>query len=174
MYTGGGLFGSDEGLTLFNYIIGLIKNEWHPDWSMKEERQYRDDLMEFLRKHLDKTHTVKPEESRALADIGIDRRIGIELKLNLNKGTDVDRLIGQLQRYLKDYDYILVVLLGKTDRGIESEIIQRVGELERSLGQSNMFPNMFGKRKLIRVIPKSPDESEVKERKNERQDNFFG
>ena len=56
------------------------------------------------------------DKGRHLADIGIGNRVGIELKKDLHKKSEVDRLIGQLTTFLSDYKYgVIVVTCGETD-----------------------------------------------------------
>ena len=47
-----------------------------------------------------RTHPVKKESGRHLADIGIDEDIGVELKLNLRSKAQMDRLEGQASKWL--------------------------------------------------------------------------
>ena len=82
-------------------------------------------LINFLRKELNKqdllwfqkTHLIQKETGRHLADIGIDKSVGIELKLNLSKLSEADRLIQQVRRFLEEYEEgVIVVLCGRSDR----------------------------------------------------------
>ncbi len=143
---------------LAQYIYGFIKNEWEPNWNLNIETAYRDDLIGFLNKKLNENHLIKKEEGRGLADIGIDKKIGVELKLNLSSKKEVDRLIGQVERYLDDYDDVLVVLLGKTS----SEIVRDVNfQIEKMKKQYIKPDPLMGnlrpvQTKQIYLIVKSP------------------
>lgn len=68
-------------------------------------------------KVLDERHRIRVESGRYLADVGIDEKIGIELKRNLRSQSQLDRLIGQIIRFMRSYDYITVVLWGRGRRG---------------------------------------------------------
>lgn len=111
------LFGS-----LFDDVLEIVK-DWKPKGKYTSESGYRDDLMAYLRKKLNepepfsfgltKKHVIRKESGRHLADIGVDRKVGIELKMNLTKKTQRNRLVGQLTDYMKDYKGIIVVLCGE-------------------------------------------------------------
>ena len=127
-----GIFGSP----LFDDVLSIVKN-WKPRKKYSNEAGYRDDLMEYIRKKLNEQqsmfglgptekHIIRKEDSRSLADIGIDRKIGIELKLNLTKKSQRNRLIGQINDYIKDYEYIIVVLCGKTNESEYEELCDDV------------------------------------------------
>jgi hypothetical protein len=59
----------------------------------------------------------RKEDGRHLCDIAVGKRdVGIELKHNLGKTTQIDRLIGQLSRFKEHYDDLVVVLVGHTDK----------------------------------------------------------
>ncbi len=147
-------FGLSNQPSLAEYIYNLIKNEWEPDWSLSEETAYRDDLIEFLDKKLNKAHLIRKEDGRHLADIGIDKKIGIELKLNLSSKKEVDRLIGQVQGYLDDYDAILIALLGKTS----PETIRDINFRLKKFQPDPLFGNLIrpAQAKQIYLIVKSP------------------
>ncbi|MGC9108540.1 MAG: hypothetical protein ACP5IE_10195 [Infirmifilum sp.] len=149
-------FGLSNQPSLSQYIYNLIKNEWEPDWSLSEEAAYRDDLIEFLDKKLNKAHLITKEDGRHLADIGIDEKIGIELKLNLSGKKEVDRLIGQVQGYLDDYNAILIVLLGKTSPETVRNVNFRLKKLY--VQPDPLFGNLFrpAQAKQIYLIVKSP------------------
>ncbi len=126
---------------LYNNTISLIK-EWVPK-QHKGELMYRDELLNLLRKKLNQGSSlftlaqsniiVKKEDGRGLCDIAIEREVGIELKLNLNSKSKVDRLYGQIDEYLKNYKYIIVVLLGKTS----TEALEYLKEKVRKINEEN-------------------------------------
>jgi hypothetical protein len=110
----------------FDVVVQAVK-EWTPKRDYATEGKYRDDLLRFLRERLkpsesvgeyilgsgsSELHIIKKEAGRHLADIGIDDKIGIELKLNLKRQREIDRLVGQVTRFLNEYSHILVVLCG--------------------------------------------------------------
>ncbi|MDG7035780.1 MAG: hypothetical protein JRN37_09925 [Nitrososphaerota archaeon] len=164
---------------MFESVANLIENAWQPKWDLQEERQYRDDLMSFLNNHLKKTHTIKPEDGRALADIGIDDEIAIELKLNLKGKSKVDRLLGQVVRYLKgkkSYDGVIIVLLDKENspdvinmnvRDIR-KYVQELMPYEKPDPILGSFRKVQSKK--IKIITKSPGQV-TKSRTNNNYDN---
>ncbi len=111
--------------TLFEDSVGLIK-KWRPKSGCSKETEYRNDLLEYLRDGLNSSSpftignvrrvSVVPEHGRGLCDIGVDRKVGIELKNNLSGKSKVDRLIGQVNGYKREYEDIVIVLVGETDK----------------------------------------------------------
>ena len=52
-----------------------------------------------------------------MADIGIDQKVGIEVKYNLSKVSESDRAAGQVIRHMKNYMYgVIIVCCGKTSQ----------------------------------------------------------
>ena len=106
--------------TLFNDVVKAV-DKWSPK-GCTSEAQYRDDLMAYLRKNLAKEDlfgnkenvSIRKESGRHLADIGINNKVGVELKYNLDMKAKVDRLFGQIDDYLKGYESVVIVLCGKT------------------------------------------------------------
>lgn len=151
---------------MFEYVKDKIEHEWQPDWNMKEERQYRDDLLTFLDKRLKKTHQIGSEDGRGLADIGIDGEIGIELKLDLYSKSEIDRLTGQVVRYLKGrkgYDGIIIVLLGKVSPTVVRDVRYNMREVAKSHEEPDPILGSFRKvqSKKIALIAKSPSKAQV-------------
>ena len=121
---------------LFEDTIRII-NQWIPSKMYSTESKYRDELIQFIRDEFSKRRndfsfvpprkiSVRKETGREFSDIAINRgRIGIELKKDLKQKKDVDRLTGQIVGYKKEYEDILVVLVGKTDR----EALERCKEM---------------------------------------------
>ena len=108
---------------IFDKVYSLIQS-WQPKKEYPTEEGYRDDLLQFLRENLNRSdwlgishrYSIQKESGRCLADIGIDRRVGIELKRNLKSKAEADRLIGQVKGYLKEYEEgVIIVLCGRTD-----------------------------------------------------------
>ena len=136
----------------FDNVYMSIKR-WTPKYNYENESGYRDDLINFLRTDLNRSswlgstsHIIRKESGRHLADIDIDRKIGIELKLNLKKKSQADRLIGQVKGFLKDYDGVLIVLCGETDPDQLAYLNDLLSEYSR--------PLLF-QEKLVKVINKS-------------------
>ena len=166
------MFNFNNQPSLFDYLIDKIENEWQPDWSMKEEREFRDDLIRFLNRKLSRSHIIRPEDGRGLADIGIDRKIGIELKLNLHSKSQIDRLIGQMQEYLQDYDEVIVLLLGRVSPTVVREVEHRISQLvEREEEANPLFGNLFESRtKTVKVIVKWPGKPKAKKPRSDNKE----
>ena len=108
-------------------------SDWNPKAEYPTETKYRDDLLEYLRESLNSGitgystaiwglehsgfHCIKKEAGRSLADIGIDNEIGIELKRNLRRKTQINRLVGQIVDYfVYGYSCVIIVLCGYADQ----------------------------------------------------------
>ena len=126
----------------FSRVLNIIE-DWMPKKKYRREAAYRDDLMAFIRKELkrgsiwgpSKKHRIRKETGRHLADIGIDGKIGIELKYNLNSKAKVDRLFGQVDDYLRGYDEMIIVLCGKTSE----DSLDYLEEKIRNMPSRDMF-----------------------------------
>jgi len=112
------------GPNLIDVVYSLIERYWEPRKEYSREEEYRDDLLEFLRINLNRSnwlgasqyHSIQKESGRHLADIGIDRKVGIELKRNLKTKAEADRLVGQVKGYLREYyEGVIIVLCGSVD-----------------------------------------------------------
>lgn len=120
---------------IFNRIIRIVE-DWEPQEEYSNEDGYRNDLLKYLREELNlpspfgsnEHHKIRKESGRALADIAVDEEVGIELKKDLARQAHVDRLVGQLRRYKKDYDNIIVVLVGETGEEAMDELRDAVNE----------------------------------------------
>jgi len=137
-------------------VLRIIE-EWRPKKDYRNESGYRDDLMAFIRKELKresiwgppKKHRIRKESGRHLADIGIDEKIGIELKRNLSSQSSLDRLIGQIRRFMRSYNYIIVVLCGKTSEEILDDL--RV-EFKEHSARGSVWG---GPKTIIEIVKKS-------------------
>lgn len=129
--------------------------------------KYCDELAEFIREKLRKRqqnvpfgipeeHYVKREGGRSRADIEIDGRIGIELKVDLKGKTEMNRLMGQLSDYEDEYKCIIVVLCGEVREDTADELRYK---LKKRYGATGMPAFGFGPQKprveIVRVKEKS-------------------
>lgn len=129
----------DTTLDLYERTLSCI-DDWEPEKEYSRETDYRDDLINYLRDNLTKRTAVLnisgeaeervkiiPESGRGLCDIGIEKEVGIELKRNLNSTSRVDRLMGQLQRFLGEYSTgVIVLLVGKTGGKAYEQVLDGV------------------------------------------------
>lgn len=128
-----------------NYTdIAEIIEVWTPKGST--EKKLRDDLTKYIRKELkeraksfwrqfleDTDFVIMNEAGRARADIEINRNIGIEIKLSLKGKTEIDRLCGQVGKYMESYEHVFVVLCGDVSDQNFEETRRRLNKLCVSL-----------------------------------------
>ena len=161
--------------SLFDTILQTI-NDWNPQAEYSTESKYRDDLLVILRKKLNRSgsgafsspiwgfdssgqHFIKKEAGRSLADIGIDDEIGIELKLNLKRKSQINRLVGQVVDYLRGYSYVIIVLCGHTEQDAVDVLKHNLKRIVRSSSSP------FGQEKLIRIVSKDMPQKPRKTKK---------
>lgn len=120
------------GDNLFNAVRNVIE-DWKPEEAYTNENKYRDDLLSFLRENSTRASITK-ESGRGLCDIAVDRRIGIELKKDLRKKAQIDRLIGQITEYKRDYEEIIVVLVGESYEDAIENLKDRLRDMNKNVG----------------------------------------
>jgi hypothetical protein len=124
------------GSDLFDEVLQLVKT-WEPKKRYRDHRGYRDDLLEFLREKLNAPRPyllvprgrveVQKETGRGFCDIAVAKSVGIELKKDFTSKSEVDRLVGQLDKYRSEYPSgLIVVLVGNTDRNCYEDVMARV------------------------------------------------
>ena len=104
----------------FFLTVGSVTKEigsWRPR-NCVTELQYRNNLYVKLEDAFRTPPTKEYGHGRARADIAFEKRIAIELKLDLNSTSKYQRLIGQLDDYSKAFGATIVVLVGDTERGL--------------------------------------------------------
>ncbi len=142
----------------FDVVCSLIE-EWTPKKRYKKEEGYRDDLYEFLRRELKsreqnifgfgaEKYTIQKEAGRHLADIAVNEKIGIELKVNFKKQSQKDRLVGQIKRFLRSYSSVIVVLCGEVDEGKVDELCNDFKDYQPSFG-------ILQPEKIVKIICKT-------------------
>jgi hypothetical protein len=148
------MFGS-----LFDEAVSIIE-EWKPKQNYPNENQYRDDLMRYLRQKLNDSNMMNigfrgkfkivSEAGRHLCDIAINDSIGIELKLDLRKLAEVDRLYGQIGRYSGQYDGLIIVLVGRTSEEIIDDLRDRISKIN-----SGSLPGLTDSVDIELIVKKS-------------------
>tara|TARA_B100000886_G_scaffold66812_1_gene41956 strand:- start:784 stop:1281 length:498 start_codon:yes stop_codon:yes gene_type:complete len=125
------------------FIIKILKN-WKPR-GCKSEKQYETKLMSKFKKEFDDLKSEEHKGSRLVLkgqgdgrniyDIVIDDKYFIELKYNLDSTGKMDRLIGQLDRYLKkiNSEDFFLILCGKTEDNLLDRIKEKCEELSINL-----------------------------------------
>ena len=162
--------------SLFEDVVSAVE-EWQPRKRYQKEIAYSNDLRDFLINRLNSSTgffgpservIVKRESGRNLCDIAVNDKIGIELKRNLDKLSKVDRLAGQLGRFKKDYNAIIIVLVGNTKPNASEDLYGRINELKHG----NEI-GMFGGGTRFKIIKKGVKASK-KEESNRRGLSIFG
>lgn len=120
-------------LDLFATILKLV-GEWKPQRkSGWQEKQYRKNLLEFLKGKRDPNNSpVRIDEGQRSGDIfvkGYKQTVGIELKLDLKDPKEANRLKGQLDDLKKDCSGVIVLLLGKTVENRYEDVREKINEL---------------------------------------------
>lgn len=105
---------------LFDDVVRAIQ-KWVPEKHYRSEKGYQNDLSQYLRNAMKQPQgllsqsadvTVHKESGREVCDVVVNRTVGIELKYNLKRKSDVDRLVGQVTGYKKEYDGVIIALVG--------------------------------------------------------------
>jgi len=143
---------------------------WKPKF-YPNEKGYQDDLFHHLRANLkndsffgSSKYSVRLEDGRGLCDIAVERAVGIELKHNLNKKAKVDRLLGQVGRYMQDYsEGVLIVVTGEPS-------IKTIEDLEYELRSVNTGDSFGLSQKNIKVIDKTGLQPKAKSAKPKAKD----
>lgn len=156
---------------LYSQVVRVIET-WEPS-KYNSEKKYQEKLVKYLRDRLNRTPsfsfgssskiTVKKEDGRGLCDVVVDRDIGIELKRNLKTKSQIDRLFGQIDDYIKDYRDVLVVLVGKTDPDALDQLRDKIRSIQ---------PSGFGMQNQTSV--KIIDKGNAKKESNLRRTGLFG
>jgi len=107
----------------FLTVDGVLSEiaSWRPRNCVRE-LDYRNSLYKKLEDAFRTPPTKEYGHARARADIAFDKKIAIELKLDLNTPPKLQRLVGQLDDYSDAFGSTIVVLVGSTDRGLYEDV----------------------------------------------------
>jgi len=162
---------------MFDDVINIIE-DWKPNEDYPNENNYRDDLMKFLRNELNKPNslalgqperiTIKKDAGRGYCDIVVDNRIGIELKKDLRRKKDVDRLSGQLLDYKKEYEDIIIVLVGETNDEWLDKLYDKIDDIKGEQGIGLMSQNP-----RIEVIDKGFKDNDEDDKCNSEKEGYW-
>lgn len=116
---------------LSNEVVQYIE-EWIPERKYRTEKKFQNDLQDYLDQRLNESEgtgmgvglgggggenvPVRKEYGQSNADVAVDDEIGIELKRDLTN-SNVDRLVGQIRKYRKEFPVVIVVACGIEDIG---------------------------------------------------------
>lgn len=107
-------------------VISKVVNQWKPP-RLKSEISYRNDLLAALREVLPADAQLEKEYRHRGTTMDIwlkwqgvlqSDELAFELKVNLKKKTEFDRLVGQIEGLDPRRNKVLVVLIGDTDRDL--------------------------------------------------------
>jgi hypothetical protein len=110
--------------------VGAVIQEiesWRPR-CCNTEIEYRNSLFEKLEDAFRIAPTKEYGHGRIRADIAFERKLAIELKLDLNTMGKLQRLKGQLDDYAKAFDGTIVVLVGDTERNLVEDLKKKARE----------------------------------------------
>ncbi len=108
------MFG-DDSEQLFKGLIEMI-GEWKPK-TYSDEGQYKQALYLHLKDlqekgRIKKERTIRTEAGESRADLRVSNVV-IELKKKLDTKSHRDRAENQIRLMLKEFDYVIVVIVGK-------------------------------------------------------------
>lgn len=111
--------------SLFDRTLMQVQH-WSPRSEYPREPGYSDDLWKFLTSRIrDAEITRDDKNDKKGLDIGIRQRtmygnhsVGIELKRNMKKTEEQNRLIGQLDTKGRQYGGIIIVLVGESSNNM--------------------------------------------------------
>ena len=108
-------------------VTRLVKS-WKPR-KCTTEKHFQKSLDSYLAEELpDLKIVMESGSSRIRADIEIEKDVIIELKVDLNTTAKLQRLLGQIQLYKKEFDGrdIILVLAGKADRNMFEDLEEAI------------------------------------------------
>lgn len=112
--------------------VGAISSaidEWSPK-GCRTEKDFEKDLYAFLHDTLPGIQVTKQHSrGRFAADIVVGERVIVEMKLNLDSTSKLQRLFGQLDLYAKWEGRVVVLLLGETEPNLRKELKARLAEM---------------------------------------------
>ena len=121
-------------------LVNVLK-DWRP-MTLKTELEYRDALFNYLREALPEDSRVEKEyrHSGTTSDLYVfykgiigTAEVFFELKRNLRKKVEFDRLVGQIEGLDPGQHYVFVVLIGELDASLVARLKERYADfLERS------------------------------------------
>ncbi|MBE3139588.1 MAG: hypothetical protein IMZ53_03290 [Thermoplasmata archaeon] len=97
---------------------------WSPG-KCESEKDCENSLYNFLHAHFDDVQITKEYGvGRTRADINVGDKVLIEIKKDLQTKAQKDRLIGQLEDYMKWTGATIILLTGETDPNLKKELDQ--------------------------------------------------
>lgn len=87
-------------------------NEWQPTDCMTEKDYEKSLFIELQRKFKDKKIISQYGSGKQRVDIVVQDKIPVELKKDLKTNAVLQRTIGQIEQYLKNWECLVLVLCG--------------------------------------------------------------
>jgi hypothetical protein len=118
-------------MSAFENVVRLIK-EWQPE-ALPRELRYRDSLAAFLRERL-KGAQIEKEYRHVGTTIDIyvkqsgflgSSEVFVELKRNLLRKTELDRLVGQVESLQPGKNAVIILICGETDPALVARLRQK-------------------------------------------------
>lgn len=91
-------------------VVDQLK-AWEPETRFRKEKTFQASMAEYLSHALASTDYQVQTEGRLQIDICVGNQVGIELKHSPNADS-VDRLNGQIDRYISGFDTVIVAVFG--------------------------------------------------------------
>jgi len=146
---------------LFEGLIKLIE-EWNPK-KYSNEKEYQQALYKYLKDlqengKIKKERTIRTEAGETRADLRVSNVV-IELKKKLDTKPHRDRAENQIRLMLKEFDYVIVVIVGN-DHNREA-----IDIFKHHLKDFNKENNFMSSEKKIKVIEISKNKSKKIDKK---------
>jgi len=127
----------------FGTVLEVIK-AWRPT-NCKTENDFEKSLLKELRNKL-KNQKSQPQygSGRQRVDIVVQKKVPIEIKMNLKSTAALQRTIGQLEQYLEDWKRLFLVLCGDIDPDLLKSLVKFA-----STKEDGILPNMPDNRIII-------------------------
>ncbi|WP_436935925.1 hypothetical protein [Halovenus marina] len=84
---------------------------WEPETRFQKESTFHDSMAEYLKRTLPSTGYQIKTEGKLQIDIAVGNQVGIELK-HSPSANEIDRLNGQIDRYISGFDTVIVAVFG--------------------------------------------------------------
>lgn len=147
--------------------IGTVReiiDNWNPE-DYATEKEFEDSLLEEFQKKL-KNQVIYSQYGSGLqrVDIVIDKKVPIELKKDLTSTAVLQRTIGQLDQYLKDWRTVFLVLCGDVSHDLLKHLEKYVKDSRSGLLLSTSEKGVY----LI-VKPTTISTNKIKKEKTDKE-----
>lgn len=137
---------------LYKKVIREIQN-WVPSQDYDHESKFQNELLDVLDERLNgggggvlgqsREIPVYRERGRSNADLSVDDIVGVEMKRDLSNG-QAKKLRGQIETYLDNYNFVIIVACGIRDTSSWRELKNRY---ERQGGTRNGYVKFIWKKR---------------------------